>query len=689
MELEPTERQRENEAAIGGMRNPHMAVARIPRMAERGCIVGKILRKALELWPQLKEPARAILTGGEPADLPDNLVSKLRATLLNTLWARAPRPPRTARAATPISSDVVAGWIEDPDASTLARWLDEGAPMGFVDEVVSTGIFPKVPAARMELETEQVHAKTLEGWTNYESAQLEEEELEHLIQGYVERGLCHIVPTLELAEQELGRAPIMNKLGVIVKEKVSDTGQVTKKSRVIWDLRRSGANSVCAQTERILLPRLLDVAAHAIDQLRSGKDCWLAALDIRDAFMNIPVSKDRFALTAAKPSKEDGSMEVIVFDTLVFGAASSPTIWGRFAAFLGRTIAAIEPRVGCQIYVDDPILTLPGNLLEATDQLATVLLWTAIIGYPIKLQKAVGGKSIPWIGAHIAVEEEAATVTVTIPADKVRRLLDTTKKFLSKPVIGSRELRSYAGALSFVAGLIPHLRPFLSSLWAVLPFNRATTNDGARRKGLSGRLVHVRRIRPALEWIRALLDESEAPLKRTLEAFPPNLEVTITTDACPFGIGGTLRVSGKLVSTFASDLPRCLLAKFKAERGDAKHTTLWEAFALLYACRTWLPSFKGTARVRCKSDSLSLLYMLMKGKAKSADLSVIAREFAMDLAKRRYQLHLLGHIPGVTNIEADALSRVCAPIVPEMPPSLASAPRVAVEVPKDFWIVAN
>ena len=89
-------------------------------------------------------------------------------------------------------------------------------------------------------------------------------------------------------------------------------------------------------------------------------------------------------------------------------------------------------------------------------------------------------------------------------------------------------------------------------------------------------------------------------------------------------------MSGEPVSSFVSDLPNCVLEKFKAQRGDAKHTTLWEALALLFACSVWLPAFKGTAKVRCKSDSLSLLYMLMKRKAaKSADLTVIAREFAI------------------------------------------------------------
>ena len=75
----------------------------------------------------------------------------------------------------------------------------------------------------------------------------------------------------------------------------------------------------------MLLPRLLDAAAHAINEYKKGSQLWIAAVDIRDAFMNIPVSGDRFALTAALPPKESGGeLPILIFDTLVFGAASSP-----------------------------------------------------------------------------------------------------------------------------------------------------------------------------------------------------------------------------------------------------------------------------------------------------------------------------------------------------------------------------
>ena len=77
----------------------------------------------------------------------------------------------------------------------------------------------------------------------------------------------------------------------------------------------------------------------------------------------------------------------------------------------------------------------------------------------------------------------------------------------------------------------------------------------------------------------------------------------------------------------------------------------------------------------------------MKGRAKAPDLAVVSREFSIDMARDKYRLHLLTHIPGITNIEADALSRVYAPNPPVLPKSLEGVPRAEVRLGPDFWIV--
>ena len=147
----------------------------------------------------------------------------------------------------------------------------------------------------------------------------------------------------------MGIEPTFNKLGVIVKERAGK-----RKARIIWDLRESGVNKLYSQGERILLPRLSDVVGDALDVFRRGGTPSFFAIDVRDAFHNIPAGKDR-AYTSAVVNI-DGRQQILTFDVLVFGSVSSPTLWGRFAAWFGRTLAVVNPEVAMQVYVDDPIM---------------------------------------------------------------------------------------------------------------------------------------------------------------------------------------------------------------------------------------------------------------------------------------------------------------------------------------------
>ena len=520
--------------------------------------------------------------------------------------------------------------------------------------------------------------RSIEGWQNYKSAEEEAQDLETLVEDYVQRGFCHIIGSVEQAAQELGGEPVLNKLGVITKF----NHQGVKKSRIIWDLKESRANQICHQGERIILPRLLDVTQQAVRVYRDGRQPWLAAVDVKDAFMNVPAGPDKRFTVAARPkAKPQEGMELIVFDALVFGAGSSPTIWGRFAAWLGRAFAAIVPKASAQIYVDDPIFVLAGDLEQAALDLTSLMLWFAIAGFPVKLSKAEGGKAINWVGARLELDDEASTVKVTIPTDKVEKLRETTDLMLKRPVVGRKQLRSYAGSLSFVAGLVTHLRPFLSSIWAALG-SCIPANDGEGKFRPPGKLVHTRRIRPALKWIRALLGGEPAPLCRVLESHQPRVVAEITTDASPWGIGGILKVGSQATKYFSSNIPANALSRFKAVTGCSKYNTLWEGLALLVAFRLWLPQLGHSAAVRARSDNMGVLCMLAKGGAASSQLNALAREFAIDQALRSYRIHWLCHIPGVTNLEADALSR---PVAPKFPEYLRSVEHTPVSLEPSFW----
>ena len=573
----------------------------------------------------------------------------------------------------------------DPDSTTLAGWLDREAPLGISEPIASNGVFPEVdPKGTIPHAT--LDHRTLEGWKNYPSAEEEAETLDELLCDYVKRGFCTVVGSAKEAREKLGGEPVLNKLGVLVKEKTDAHGNKVRKARVIWDLRESLVNRACHQGERSILPRLLDVVASLLACYRRGRAPFLAGVDIRDAFMNVPAGRDRRFTAAAVPGNRNrkSKYRVILFNTLVFGSASSPTIWGRMAAWLGRSTAAVSSS-DLQCYVDDPVYVLDGPQEElAASDLALVLLWTAVAGFPIKLSKATGGKEIEWVGARISCNDDEKSVAVTLPTNKVQSLLRDTEKFLKKPVIGARELRSYAGALSFVAGLVPHLRPFLATFWAALS-RHDVTNEG-RPLRRTRHLIHVKRVSPALRWVRALLS-GRTTIERVFYADPPRSDLEIVTDASPWGMGAIRRVGGKPTGYYYTHIPDAVLYKFKAERGLPKHNTLWEGLALLAAFRLWLPALAHGSLFRARSDNLGFLTALSKGSAKSADLNVLAREFAYDQATRAYQIKGLEHIPGVTNIQADALSRQFAPEAKDFPKELLNVPRYEVTFEANFWKV--
>ncbi len=161
---------------------------------------------------------------------------------------------------------------------------------------------------------------------------------------------------------------------------------------------------------------------------------------------------------------------------------------------MGRSLAAIIPQIRVQTYVDDPIISFDSLDPDHLTHLGVALLWLGVAGFPIKLSKADAGSSVKWIGATLQVNDFDQSVSVSLPEDKRQETIARCQMFLSKPVIGKRQLRSLAGSLSFIGGIIPPMRPFLSALWAVL----GPANDGSKA---SRKLIHTKRIAPALERI--------------------------------------------------------------------------------------------------------------------------------------------------------------------------------------------
>ena len=153
------------------MRNPRRSLHKLPKSRRLGRPVHKVLLQCLDQWPSLLDPARAILSGKEPGEFEEELLEKARSAVLAVLGGttRTRRRHRTAPANTPIQASVLEAAGDDPDSSTLARWLDHGAPLGITERIETNGVFPPTEA-RDRLPPDQVDRRTLEGWRNYSSA---------------------------------------------------------------------------------------------------------------------------------------------------------------------------------------------------------------------------------------------------------------------------------------------------------------------------------------------------------------------------------------------------------------------------------------------------------------------------------------------------------------------------------------
>ena len=118
-----------------------------------------------------------------------------------------------------------------------------------------------------------------------------------------------------------------------------------------------------------------------------------------------------------------------IFKALVLGSVSAPTVWGRYAARLGRCTMAISDPATLQmhIFVGDPVYIARGGGHATSLALSRALFWAVVAGFPLAWHKCDGGKTVTWIGAQFSVN--CKLVTVTIPEGKITE----TMKLLRSP----------------------------------------------------------------------------------------------------------------------------------------------------------------------------------------------------------------------------------------------------------------
>ena len=145
-------------------------------------------------------------------------------------------------------------------------------------------------------------------------------------------------------------------------------------------------------------------------------------------------------------------------------------------------------------------------------------------------------------------------------------------------------------------------------------------------------------------------------------------------DASPTALGGYLKEDGCVVEFFEDAITEEDQQVLKAAAGGSEAQQSWEALAMLCALRLWAPKWRSRrVRLRVKGDNVSALVMIVRMKAKGASNALIARELALDIAEALYGPQVCSHIPGMSNLMADYLSRMRAQGQQDLPAPLGHA----------------
>lgn len=681
-------KDQEDENCIGGMRDPRKAVARLPRWQTWGEQAARAIDRVIQddqgALGIVHQIARGITKeeGANAQSRLKELGEKCAAALAKITgtqdWSDLGPTGWRWRLMKDVGMEAA-----DPD-SDIPEWFGKGTPLGINEPIQPKGIYPSAPPSKAQAESAEYLAQLgeqVEVDRNYASfhqhIQESAVELERLMrEGHIER----IGSWAEVkARWPHARA---TKLATLVKARPD--GSV--KTRFIADMLRSGINGLSQAGERIVLPRGCDLVRDLLDLQESGPGALeLFTADVSDAFLNLPVMEVERGYTVIKLS--DNSYAA--YKGVPFGLASAPLLWGRAAAWIARATQAIHNpwTFRLQVYVDDPIAIVKGDQnTRAWLVMRTLALWYAF-GAKIAIHKAGMGRQIKWIGATFGII--SGGVQVSIDKERIEKLLGTVTDALQNTGL-VKGVRNLAGELSWVAGIVPTIRPFVNMLWAAV-YGMAKQQDEARSGQSGARLrpdghVFAKTIRLPLVWLERFLLGHHGAFQRTrlLTDRWTRPQWVIRTDASTTGLGGILLdAHNRPVGWLAAPIPQWALDSLGIVSGEPGLMTVYELLALLISMHAWKRYLK-----RCRIgilvqlDNESAIRIAVKMASPHPKANRLAAEIALLLEETGAETVSGQHWRNEINIEADALSRLTEG--KEVPTRLRPLPREPVPTSSIF-----
>lgn len=412
--------------------------------------------------------------------------------------------------------------------------------------------------------------------------------------------------------------------------RISPIGLVPKKSpgqfRLIHHLSYPEGNAI----NDFIEPALTSVHYSTFDDaaaklLQLGHGALFAKTDIDSAFRLIPIHPDDHCLLGFRFDNQ------YYYDTcLPMGASSSCAIFERFSSALQF---AAETHLGIQHIVhilDDFLFLSSAESASCQNDLDRFLQFCQHIGVPIKLDKTESARTVI---TFMGLELDSVRMEARLPVDKLTKVRDQLSNMSRTRKVTLKELQSLLGLLNFCCQVVPPGRCFLRRLTDLTckvtkPHHKITLNKESRRD---------------LQAWSLFVDHFNGRNLLLKKQWLTTSSLHLYTDAA--GGSGFGAVFGS--HWFYGQWP-VQLSPF--------HITFKEFFPIVLAVELWGPLLQDKCII-FHSDNMAVVHILNSQTSKEPFIMVLVRRFV--LSCMRYNiLTQAEHIPGVTNILPDLLSRL-------------------------------
>ena len=363
----------------------------------------------------------------------------------------------------------------------------------------------------------------------------------------------------------------------------------------------------------------------AIDLVRAyGATCFMSKIDIQSAFRLCPVRPVDWPLLGY--SWGNG----FYFDThLPFGCRSSPFIFNSFADAIWWILINVVGVASVIHYLDDFFLcNISKNTCKSDmDKILTVF---RELGIPVAFDKLVGPAQVI---TYLGIQIDTYNNTITLPADKFKKLTQSLQSWSKRKKCSKRELLSLIGQLAFAAKVVKQSRFFL----------RRLINLSTKVRALNHRISLNEEARSDINWWIKLLPFWQGTTKIQDAPISADMLALFTDASGSLGFG----------AVFGSSWISCPWPENFKLIDDINYK---ELFALVAAVFSWSDHLLNR-QIILFTDNLNVANIWLKGSSSSSLIMDLIRKFFLFTAKNNINV-LIQHVPGHFNKSADYLSRL-------------------------------